>query len=410
MVRIPVYLDYHATTPCDPRVVEAMLPWFTHDFGNASSKQHAYGRKAAEAVNSAREEVAMLIGVSTDEIIFTSGATESINLAIKGAADMYAAKGRHIITCRTEHSAVLDSCHRLEKSGFSVTYLSVDGRGMISLDEFKEAIQPDTILAAIMMANNETGVIQDIQGISAICNQKEILFFSDATQAAGKIPVDAEGQGIELMALSAHKFCGPKGVGALYVRRRNPRVLLTPLLDGGGHEKGLRSGTLNVPGIVGLGKAAALANAEMKSEMQRIRQLRDQLEEMLLKEPEVYVNGSISSRLATVSNLSFRFTEGQALLAEVTRQLAVSTGSACSSASLEPSHVLTAMGLGKEMAYASLRISFGRFTTESEITFAGNAIQKALRELREGGNLWNMYKKGLLTDMEDWNHPMGRSC
>ena len=409
MARIPVYLDYHSTTPCDPRVVEAMLPWFTNDFGNASSKQHAYGRKAAEAVKSAREEVAMLIGVNPDEIIFTSGATESINLAIKGAADMYAAKGRHIITCRTEHSAVLDSCHRLEKSGFSVTYLSVDGRGMISLDEFKEAIQPDTILAAIMMANNETGVIQDIQGISAICNQKEILFFSDATQAAGKIPVDAEGLGIELMALSAHKFYGPKGVGALYVRRRNPRVLLTPLLDGGGHEKGLRSGTLNVPGIVGLGKAATLANAEMKSETQRIGQLRDQLEEMILKEPEVYVNGSISSRLATVSNLSFRFTEGQALLAEVTRQLAVSTGSACSSASLEPSHVLTAMGLGKELAYASLRISLGRFTTEPEITFAGNTIQKVLRELREQGNLWNMHKKGLLTDMEDWNHPRGKS-
>jgi cysteine desulfurase len=406
MVKVPVYLDYHATTPCDPRVVEAMLPWFTQDFGNASSRQHAFGWKAAEGVKIARENLAELVGASPEEIIFTSGATESINLAIKGVADKYASRGKHIITCATEHAAVLDTCLRLEKTGYAVTYLDVDGQGKISLDRLKAAIVPDTILVAIMLANNETGVIQDLKSISTICREKDLLLFTDATQAVGKIPVDVDEMGIDLLAMSAHKFYGPKGVGALYVRRRNPRVQLSPLLDGGGHEKGLRSGTLNVPGIVAMGKAVELVHTEMDTDMLRVRQFRNHLEQMLCREPEVFVNGSVFSRLDTVSNLSFRFTEGPALLAAVTKQLAVSAGSACSSASLEPSHVLMAMGLGRELAYASLRISIGRFTTEADIHFAENVILKALRELRLHGQQWEMFRKGLLPDMDLWKHPM----
>ena len=408
MVNVPVYLDYHASTPCDPRVVKAMLPWLTEKFGNASSRQHAFGWNAAEAVKMAREAVAKLIGGSAEEIVFTSGSTESINLAIKGVADKYSIKGRHIITCLTEHAAVLDTCLRLEKTGYTITYLDVDGEGMISLDALKDAIRPDTILVSIMMANNETGVIQDMNSISTICREKEVLLFVDATQAVGKIPVDVEEMGIDLLALSAHKFYGPKGVGALYVRRKNPRVHLSALLDGGGHERGLRSGTLNVPGIVAMGKAAELAMTEMEEDNQRISQLRNHLEHLLCKEPEVFINGSMENRLATVSNLSFRFTEGPALLAAVTKQLAVSSGSACSSASLEPSHVLIAMGLGRELAYASLRISLGRFTTEAEIHFAENVILKALRELRMHGQQWSLFKTGLLPGLEQWKHPEGK--
>ena len=405
MLKVPVYLDNHATTPCDPRVVETMLPWFTENFGNASSRQHAFGWTAAEGVKMARESVAALIGASADEIIFTSGATESINLAIKGVADIYSTRGKHIITCVTEHTAVLDTCDRLEKSGYMITRLGVSGDGLICLEELKNAIRPDTILVAVMMANNETGVIQDINSISAICREREVLLFSDATQAAGKIPIDVDRMGIDLLAISAHKFYGPKGSGALYVRRRNPRVKLSPLLDGGGHEKGLRSGTLNVPGIIGLGKAATLAMQEMDIDIPRITALRNHLENSLTKEPEVYVNAGGSFRLSTVANLSFRFTEGTVLLAAVTKQLAVSSGSACSSASLEPSHVLTAMGLGKEMAYASLRISLGRFTTEAEIHFAENLILKTLREIRSGGQYWNLFEKGLVPDLDNWKHP-----
>jgi cysteine desulfurase len=408
MVNVPVYLDYHASTPCDPRVVKAMIPWLTENFGNASSRQHAFGWNAAEGVKIAREAVSKLIGGTAEEIVFTSGATESINLALKGVADKYSIKGKHIITCLTEHAAVLDSCSRLEKTGYAITYLDVDGEGKVSLDALKDAIRPDTILVSIMMANNETGVIQDISSISSICREKEVLLFVDATQAAGKIPVDVEEMGIDLLALSAHKFYGPKGVGALYVRRKNPRVQLTALLDGGGHERGLRSGTLNVPGIVAIGKAAELAIAEMEEDNQRISQLRNHLEHLLCKEPEVYINGSIENRLASVSNLSFRFTEGPALLTAVTKQLAVSSGSACSSASMEPSHVLIAMGLGRELAYSSLRISLGRFTTEAEIHFAENVILKALRELRMNGQQWNLFKTGLLPGLEQWKHPVGK--
>lgn len=403
MVNVPVYLDYHATTPCDPRVVKAMLPWLTEKFGNASSRQHAFGWTAAEAVKMARESVAKLIGGSAEEIVFTSGATESINLALKGVADKYSVKGGHIITCLTEHTAVLDTCLRLEKTGHTNTYLEVDGEGMISLEALKDAIRPDTILVSIMMANNETGVIQDMTSISSICREKELLLFVDATQAVGKIPVDVDAMGIDLLAFSAHKFYGPKGVGALYVRRKNPRVHLSALLDGGGHERGLRSGTLNVPGIVAMGKAAELAMAEMEDDNQRIIQYRNHLENLFCREPEVYINGSKENRLPTVSNLSFRFTEGSALLAAVTKQLAVSSGSACTSASLEPSHVLLAMGLGRELAYASLRISLGRFTTEAEIHFAENVILKALRELRLHGQQWALFKNGQMNDLEGWS-------
>lgn len=405
MVKVPVYLDNHATTPCDPRVVEAMLPWFTENFGNASSRQHAFGWTAAEGVKMARESVAALIGATPEEIIFTSGATESINLAIKGVADRYSIRGKHIITCVTEHAAVLDTCNRLEKSGYTISRLGVSGDGLICHEELKDAIRPDTILVAVMMANNETGVIQDLKSISTICREKEVLLFSDATQAAGKIPIDVDALGIDLLAISAHKFYGPKGSGALFVRRRNPRVNLSPLLDGGGHEKGLRSGTLNVPGIIGLGKAAALASDGMTEDIPRITALRNHLENSLKKEPEVYLNAGGANRLSTVANISFRFTEGAVLLAAVTKQLAVSSGSACSSASLEPSHVLTAMGLGKEMAYASMRISLGRFTTEAEIHFAENLILKILREIRSGSQFWNLFEKGLIPDLDIWKHP-----
>lgn len=402
---MPIYLDNHATTPCDPRVVEAMMPWFTQDFGNASSRQHAYGWNASEAVKKAREEIASLIGAVPDEIIFTSGATESINLAIKGAAHMYIDKGRHIITCATEHSAVLDTCKRLEASGFRLTILGVDGEGLLDPDEFIAAIAPDTILAAVMMANNETGLVQDIATIGRICHERNVLFFSDATQAAGKMKIDVNTQGMDMTCLSAHKFYGPKGAGALYVRRRDPRVRLKPLFDGGGHEKGMRSGTLNVPGIVGLGCAASLASQEMDADMTRIGILRDRMEESISREPEVFVNAGHSPRLPTVSSLSFRFTEGQALSGIVNRALAVSSGSACSSASMDPSHVLMAMGLGRDLAFATLRISLGRFTTGTQVDQAVDHILDAVRSLRSDGQIWPLAHKEMLDTLDDWAHP-----
>lgn len=405
---MPIYLDNHATTPCDPRVVEAMMPWFTQDFGNASSRQHAYGWNASEAVKKAREEIASLIGAVPDEIIFTSGATESINLAIKGAAHMYIDKGRHIITCATEHSAVLDTCKRLEASGFRLTILGVDGEGLLDPDEFIAAIAPDTILAAVMMANNETGLVQDIATIGRICHERNVLFFSDATQAAGKMKIDVNAQGMDMTCLSAHKFYGPKGAGALYVRRRDPRVRLKPLFDGGGHEKGMRSGTLNVPGIVGLGCAASLASQEMDADMTRIGILRDRMEESISREPEVFVNAGHSPRLPTVSSLSFRFTEGQALSGIVNRALAVSSGSACSSASMDPSHVLMAMGLGRDLAFATLRISLGRFTTGTQVDQAVDHILDAVRSLRSDGQIWPLAHKEMLDNPDDWAHPNQR--
>ncbi len=405
MPELPIYLDFHATTPMDPVVLEHMMPWMTRWYGNASSRQHAYGRLASAAVDAAREQVAQSIGATSPEIIFTSGATESINLAIKGAVAAYAARGRHIITCATEHSAVLDACRSLETSGAEVTILDVDGQGCVDPAALSAAIRPDTILAVIMLANNETGVIQDVRAFSDICRAHGVILFTDATQAAGKIPIDVDELGVDMLCLSAHKFYGPKGVGCLYVRRRSPRVRLLAQLDGGGHESGLRSGTLNVPGMVGMGKALTIAIEKMPHEMPRISSLRDRLEHTLLEAGECYVNAGKAERLPTVSNLSFRFVEGQALLGAVCRDLAVSTGSACSSASMEPSHVLTAMGVGRELAFASLRVSLGVPTIESDIERAARSILTVLGRMREHGQLWEFSQRGDIPDLSGWHHP-----
>lgn len=405
MPEFPVYLDFHATTPMDPAVFELMTPWMTKWYGNASSRQHAYGRMAAAAVDTAREQIAMSIGASPSEIVFTSGATESINLALKGAVEAYANRGRHIITCATEHPAVLDTCKALEASGAEVTILGVDGQGRVDPEALRDAIRPDTILASIMLANNETGLIQYIRACSDVCRAHGVIFFTDATQAAGKIPIDVDDLGADMLCLSAHKFYGPKGVGCLYVRRRSPRVRLLPQLDGGGHESGMRSGTLNVPGIVGMGKALSIAIERMPVDMPRISALRDRLEEAILQAGAIHVNAGKAYRLPTVSNLSFRFVEGQALLGAVSRDLAVSTGSACSSASMEPSHVLTAMGLGRELAYASLRISLGSPTTSSDIDRASACILSVLGHMREHGQLWGFGQREEIPDLSGWHHP-----
>lgn len=405
MPELPVYLDFHATTPLDPEVLEYMIPWMTRWYGNASSRQHAYGRMAAAAVSTARDEVAAAIGATASEIVFTSGSTEAINLAIKGVAAAYANKGRHIITCATEHPAVLDTCRSLEATGAEVTVLGVDGQGRLDPEALRAAICPDTILAAIMLANNETGLIHDLRACSEVCRSEGVLLFTDATQAAGKIPVDVDALGVDMLCLSAHKFYGPKGIGCLYVRRRSPRVRLIPQLDGGGHEAGLRSGTLNVPGIVGMGKAMSIATQRMEHEMPRLSALRDRLETTLVQAGECYVNAGKAPRLATVSNLSFRFVEGQALLGAVSREIALSTGSACASASMEPSHVLTAMGLGRELAYASLRISLGAPTTLGDIDKASGCILSVLKHLRESGQMWSFGQQGLIPDVSGWHHP-----
>ncbi|MBO9634552.1 MAG: IscS subfamily cysteine desulfurase [Chitinophagaceae bacterium] len=369
MLTLPVYLDYNATTPCDPRVVDTMLPFFTRQFGNAASSTHAYGWQAAEAVQIAREQVATLIQAEPGEIFFTSGATESDNLAIKGVFSMYAGKGNHIITVATEHKAVIDTCRHLEKMGANITYLPVNREGLIDLQELEASIRHDTILIAIMYANNETGVIQPIKQIGAIAKKHNVIFFTDATQAAGKISIDVQRDDIDLLALSAHKFYGPKGCGAIYVRRKGPRVKLRPLIDGGGHEKGIRSGTLNVPGIVGLGKAASLADAEMLPYTERIQKLRDHLETALLQTGKVILNGSPAHRIPNTTNLSFRNTNSGVLMRIFSKDFAVSSGSACTSALMEPSYVLKAMGLSDELAYGSIRFSLGRFTTEEEIAY-----------------------------------------
>lgn len=405
MPELPVYLDFHATTPLDPEVLEYMIPWMTQWYGNASSRQHAYGRMAAAAVSTARNEVAAAIGATASEIVFTSGSTEAINLAIKGASAAYANKGRHIITCATEHPAVLDTCRSLEATGAEVTVLGVDGQGRLDPEALRAAIRPNTILAAIMLANNETGLIHDIRACSEVCRGEGVLLFTDATQAAGKIPVDVDALGVDMLCLSAHKFYGPKGIGCLYVRRRSPRVRLIPQQDGGGHESGLRSGTLNVPGIVGMGKAMSIATDRMKHEMPRLSALRDRLESTLVQAGECYVNAGKAPRLATVSNLSFRFVEGQALLGAVSREIALSTGSACASASMEPSHVLTAIGLGRELAYASLRISLGTPTTLADIDRASSCIMSTLQHLRESGQMWSFGQDGLMPDVSGWHHP-----
>ena len=390
MLQLPIYLDYNATTPCDPRVVEAMLPYFTAHFGNAASRHHSFGWQAEAAVDIAREQVAKLIGAETTEIIFTSGATEATNLALKGVFETYAEKGNHIITCKTEHKAVLDSCRHLEKLGADVTYLGVNREGLIDVKELEAAIRPATILIAIMYANNEIGVVQPVKEISQLARQHNVLFFTDATQAVGKIPVNVNGDGIDLLALSAHKMYGPKGVGALYVRRKGPRVRLTAQMDGGGHERGMRSGTLNVPGIVGLGKACELALLEMEKDAVHTMRLRDKLETALLQIEETHVNGSRAHRLPHTTNLSFHFVESEGLLMALNKQIALSSGSACTSGSLEPSYVLKALGLPDELAHSSLRFGLGRFTTGEEVEFTIEKVMGAVRQLRNLSPVWEM--------------------
>jgi cysteine desulfurase len=404
MINLPIYLDHNATTPCDPRVVEAMIPYFTNQYGNAASRNHPFGWQAEEAVDYAREQVAKLIGADPKEIIFTSGATESDNLAIKGVFDMYASKGNHVITATTEHKAVLDTCKHIEKEGGEVTYLEVNADGLIDLKELEAAIKPTTILIAIMYANNETGTIQPVREISAIARKHGVLFFTDGTQAVGKIPVSVQGDGIDLMAITAHKMYGPKGIGALYVRRKNPRVKVTAQLDGGGHERGMRSGTLNVPGIVGFGKACELAMLEMEEDAKRLSKLRDKLENALLQLEEAYVNGSREHRLPHVTNISFKYVEGEGLMMGFNKDIALSSGSACTSASLEPSYVLKALGLGDDLAHSSLRFGLGRFTTEDQIDYTINAVSKTVLKLREMSPLWEMYKEGIDMNSIEWAH------
>lgn len=402
MLKLPIYLDNNATTPMDPRVLDAMLPYFNEHFGNAASRNHPFGWAAEEAVDYAREQVAKLIGADPKEIIFTSGATEADNLAIKGVYEMYASKGNHIITATTEHKAVLDTCKHIEKLGGEVTYLPVDKDGLIDLKELEAAIKPTTILIAIMYANNEIGTIQPIKEISAIARKHGVLVFTDGTQAVGKIPVDVNKDGIDLMAFSAHKMYGPKGVGALYVRRKNPRVKVTAQMDGGGHERGMRSGTLNVPGIVGLGKACELCMLDMEADTKRISKLRDKLESSLLLLEEAYVNGSREHRLPHVCNISFKYVEGEGLMMGFNKNIAVSSGSACTSASLEPSYVLKALGLGDDLAHSSLRFGLGRFTTEEQIDYTIKAVSETVIKLREMSPLWEMYKEGIDLNTIEW--------
>ncbi|MEO6905778.1 MAG: IscS subfamily cysteine desulfurase [Ginsengibacter sp.] len=378
MLHLPIYLDNNATTPIDPRVLDAMIPFFTKYFGNAASSSHAFGWEAEEAVKKAREQVAELINAEPNEIIFTSGATESDNLALKGIYEMYSTKGNHFVTVKTEHKAVLDSCANLEKMGAEITFLPVKNDGLIDLIEMENSIKPTTVLMSVMYANNEIGVIQPIKEISAIAKKHRILFFSDATQAVGKISVDVIRDGIDLMSFSAHKMYGPKGVGALYVRRKNPRVRIASQIDGGGHERGMRSGTLNVPGIVGFGKSCELCRNELEIDQQRMKKLRDKLENELLKIDGIEVNGNRLQRLSNVTNLSFKNVNAAGLMTKLSTKIAVSSGSACTSASHQPSFVLKALGLSDEMALSSIRFGLGRFTTEEEIDFTINQLGNLL--------------------------------
>jgi cysteine desulfurase len=400
-MNFPIYLDNNSTTPMDPRVLEAMLPFFNEKFGNAASRNHSFGWSAEEAVDYAREQVARLIGSTSKEIIFTSGATEANNLAIKGVYEMYVSRGNHMITVTTEHKATLDACKKVEKMGGEVTYLSPNEDGLINLAELEAAITEKTVLITIMYGNNEIGVVQDIKGISAIARKNGILFHTDATQAVGKIPVDVNEDGIDLLSFTAHKMYGPKGVGALYVRRKNPRVKVTSQMDGGGHERGMRSGTLNVPGIVGFGKACEICQDEMADEAVRLTAMRDRLEKELLTIEEAYVNGNVEHRLPHVANISFKFVEGEGLMMG-TKDIAVSSGSACTSASLEPSYVLKSLGLDDELAHSSLRFGLGRFTTEQEIDFAIDHVKTAVNKLRDMSPLWEMFKDGIDLKSIEW--------
>jgi cysteine desulfurase len=398
----PVYLDNHATTPMDPRVLEAMVPYFTEQFGNAASRNHSFGWQAEEATEKARKQIADLIGASPKEIVFTSGATESNNLALKGVAEMYAEKGNHIITAATEHKAVLDTCKKLEKEGCRVTYLPLKADGLIDLDMLRDAITDKTILVSIMYANNEIGVLQPIAEIGAICKERGVLFHSDGVQAIGKIPVNVITDKIDLLSITAHKIYGPKGVGALYVRRKGPRVQLTAQMDGGGHERGMRSGTLNVPGIVGLGEACAICQRVMPEESARHRGMRDWLKNKLESElDETFINGSMEHRLPHNLNMSFAYVEGESLLMGV-NDVAVSSGSACTSATLEPSYVLKALGVGDDLAHTSIRFGIGRFNTQEEIEYAGNRMIEVFRKLRELSPLYEMAKEGVDLTKVQW--------
>lgn len=403
-MKIPIYMDYHATTPVDPRVLDAMLPYFREDFGNASSKSHPFGWRAEEAVEQARAEVAALIGASPKEIVWTSGATESNNLAIKGAAEFHAGKGRHLVTVATEHKAVLDSMHALERRGWSLTVLPVGRDGLLDLAALKAALRPDTVLVSVMHANNETGVVQPIEEIGAVTRAAGVLFHCDAVQSAGKIPFDVERAQVDLASLSAHKMYGPKGVGALYVRRK-PRVRITAQMDGGGHERGFRSGTLNVPGIVGFGRAAALAAAEREAEAARVLRLRERLRAGILAGLDlVTLNGSLERRLPGNLNLSFAYVEGEAMMMAI-KDVAVSSGSACTSASLEPSYVLRAMGVGDDLAHSSIRFGLGRFTSEEEVDYTVRLVIEKVKKLRDMSPLYEMVKEGVDLSRIEWANP-----
>lgn len=399
----PVYMDNHATTPMDPRVLQKMLPFFLENFGNASSRNHSFGWTAESAVQEARDHVAALIGASSKEIVWTSGATESNNLAILGVAEMYKEKGNHIITCITEHKAVLDPCKHLEESGKArITWLGVDKFGQIDLKELEGAITPETILISIMAGNNEVGTLQRISEIGAIAHKHNVLFHTDAVQAVGRIEIDVQQMNIDLLSMSAHKIYGPKGIGALYVRRKGPRVRLSPIVFGGGHERGMRSGTLNVPGIVGFGEACRLAKSEMASENERIRALRDRLHAGLTKElDELYLNGHPTERLPGNLNLSFAFVEGEAMMMGI-KDIAVSSGSACTSASLEPSYVLKALGVGEELAHTSIRFGLGRFTTTEEVDFVLKRVIQEAQRLRDMSPLYEMVKEGVDLSKVNW--------
>ncbi|MEO8049295.1 MAG: IscS subfamily cysteine desulfurase [Acidobacteriota bacterium] len=401
-MKLPIYMDNHATTPVDPRVFEAMRPYLTNIFGNSASRNHSFGWEAEEATEKARKQVASLIGATSKEIVFTSGATESDNLALKGVAEMYAEKGNHIITAATEHKAILDTCKRLEKHGTRVTYLPVQQNGLVDLDQLKAAITDKTVLISIMHANNEIGVLQPIREIGRIARERGVLLHTDGTQAAGKVPVNVLDDNIDLMSISAHKMYGPKGVGALYVRRRNPRVQLTAQMDGGGHERGMRSGTLNVPGIVGLGEACALAQAEMPAEAKRMSFLRDKLKDRLMNSlDEVYVNGTLEHRLPNNLNISFAYVEGESLLMGI-NEIAVSSGSACTSATLEPSYVLKALGAGDDLAHSSIRFGLGRFNTEEEVDYVAGKVIEVVKKLRELSPLYEMFKEGIDLTKVQW--------
>ena len=400
-MKLPLYFDNNATTPMDPRVLEAMLPYFTEKFGNSASRNHAFGWAAEEGVDYAREQVAQLIGANEKEIIFTSGATEGDNLGIKGVFEMYQDKGNHIITCVTEHKAVLDTCKHLEKLGAQVTYLPVKEDGLLDLALLEAAMTPQTILVCIMYGNNEIGVIQPVKEIAAIAHKHGALFMTDATQTVGKIPVNVDADGIDLMAFTAHKMYGPKGVGALYVRRKNPRVKVTAQLDGGGHERGMRSGTLNVAGIVGFGKACEICRLEMDKDAKRLSALRDKLQSSLTVLEESYVNGNVANRLPHTANISFKYVEGEGLMMAM-KDLAVSSGSACTSASLEPSYVLKSLGLSDDLAHSSIRFGLGRFTTDEEVDFAIAQTKHAVNHLRELSPLWEMFKEGIDLDKVEW--------